>query len=185
MIFGAKIDKLELDEHFESGIVHLKGGAQIKYHALVLANGSSSYQKNLNQRDVLNIFLSKDIEHRHLIKQKLSRSNKILIRHLNLESLEIASSIKNKNPNAKILILDEAEGQGVFARMNSTLKNQFLENFKKNDIFVKTKSPIKDIYDLDDYVYLVLENNKKKMKFDMMIENNEQIICNNDLFNVE
>lgn len=151
----------------------------------MLAKGSSSYEREIHKKDISNIFLSENIEHRHLIKQKLPRSNKILIRHLNLKSLEIASSIKSKNPKAKILILDEGEGQGVFKRMNKQLKSEFLENFKKNDIFVKIKSPIQDIYDLDDQVYLTLEKSKKKMKFDMMIENNDLIICNNELFNNE
>jgi pyruvate/2-oxoglutarate dehydrogenase complex dihydrolipoamide dehydrogenase (E3) component len=158
----------------------------------LLATGSSKMKKKFKLFGVKNWFISDDIFDRIPLKQRLKNSKRIMIRSLNMESLEMASLLASKFPEKTILIQDPERSTSLHHTLGDLVAGQMIQYFKEEKgVRFNLGRCIRDVYEKDNGNILVHLSPRKrgekasKLLVDMVIDADNLVIANNKLLKTE
>ena len=161
--------------------VELENKQRIQFDALLYAGGSAPERETARLLYLKHVYMAESITDRPKLKLRLRDSKKICINSLNLESLEIASKIKEKFPEKQVMILDHRRGHTLRKTMGPLVSKDFIEYFKKAGVHFQLGTGLENIDDRGDKGMLLNFKNGKKLKVDMIIDNTRTCFVRNNI----
>lgn len=180
---NAKVKKLESAS--TKSYLYLDTDLKVPFHVSLLATGSSKYRKKFKLFGLDNYFMSDSIFDKPAMNRRLNSSKKIVIRRLNLESLEIASLISSQFPDKKILILDSETRTSLHEILGNHVANQMIHWMKTKGVHFNLGRCITELHEKPNGdIIIELEKRKSRAQqitTNMVIDADNLLIANNEL----
>jgi hypothetical protein len=150
-----------------------------------MSTGSSKMKKKFKIFNLRNWFISDYIFDKIKMKNRLKESKKIVIRSLNLQSLEMASRLSSQFPNKQILIIDSQKKTSLHETLGPHVASELIQLLKDKGIYFNLGRGISDLNEkMDGRIRIELEKNKTRNNIivaDMVIDADDLVIGNSDL----
>jgi hypothetical protein len=123
------------------------------------------------------------------MKNRLKDSKSIIIRTLNLESLEIASRLKEKFPKKKILILDPEKQTSLHKSLGNHVASELIKYSREKGIYFNLGRVITGLSEKEDGRVRIELDKKKNLNrvliSDMVIDADNLVVANSKLLKTE
>lgn len=169
----------------KNSYMYLDTDLQVPFHVSLLATGSSKYKKRYKMFRLKNYFIADSIFDKIAMNKRLKDSKKIVIRNLNLDSVEIASLIKTRFPDKKLLILDAEAKTSLHKRVGPHVARELIHWLKDRGIqfnLGKCFMNLEEKPNGDILIKMEKKNDKEQViKANMIIDADNLVYANNEL----